>query len=218
MLDSIKVYANSHYVTPRPTLQQAMKGIKEELRLRLDDFRKNGKLLEAQRLEQRTHFRHGDDRGDGLLRRHRELFALAHRPQARRAAADPVRISARRRAGVRRREPRHRAADRRHVSRRLSPQVDARRIRLPPAVLHRQPPAQIRGMGRDAAADRLRLGDARPVGDGAHRRRLRRAGHPPDRPDRSAGRDPPGRKPGRRSDRRMPRSSRSRAIARSSPR
>jgi len=56
MLDSIKVYANSHYVTPRPTLQQAMKGIKEELRLRLDDFRRNGKLLEAQRLEQRTTF------------------------------------------------------------------------------------------------------------------------------------------------------------------
>jgi excinuclease ABC subunit B len=56
MLDTIKVYANSHYVTPRPTLQQAMKGIKEELRLRLDDFRNNGKLLEAQRLEQRTTF------------------------------------------------------------------------------------------------------------------------------------------------------------------
>jgi excinuclease ABC subunit B len=55
-LDQIKVYANSHYVTPRPTLQQAMRGIKEELRLRLDDFRKNGKLLEAQRLEQRTTF------------------------------------------------------------------------------------------------------------------------------------------------------------------
>jgi excinuclease ABC subunit B len=55
-LDAIKVYANSHYVTPRPTLQQAMKGIKEELRLRLDDFRRNGKLLEAQRLEQRTTF------------------------------------------------------------------------------------------------------------------------------------------------------------------
>jgi excinuclease ABC subunit B len=55
-LDQIKVYANSHYVTPRPTLGQALKGIKEELRLRLDDFRANGKLLEAQRLEQRTQF------------------------------------------------------------------------------------------------------------------------------------------------------------------
>jgi len=55
-LDQIKIYANSHYVTPRPTLAQAVKGIKEELRLRLEDFRANGKLLEAQRLEQRTTF------------------------------------------------------------------------------------------------------------------------------------------------------------------
>jgi len=55
-LPSVKVYANSHYVTPRPTLAQAMKGIKQELIVRLEDFRKNGKLLEAQRLEQRTTF------------------------------------------------------------------------------------------------------------------------------------------------------------------
>ena len=55
-LDTIKVYANSHYVTPRPTLDQALKGIREELRQRLDWFRDNGKLLEAQRLEQRTMF------------------------------------------------------------------------------------------------------------------------------------------------------------------
>jgi excinuclease ABC subunit B len=55
-LDQVKIYANSHYVTPRPTLAQAMKGIKEELRLRLEDFRNTGKLLEAQRLEQRTNF------------------------------------------------------------------------------------------------------------------------------------------------------------------
>ncbi len=55
-MDSIKVYANSHYVTPRPTLQQATKGIKAELIARLAEFRANGKLLEAQRLEQRTNF------------------------------------------------------------------------------------------------------------------------------------------------------------------
>jgi excinuclease ABC subunit B len=55
-LDVIKVYANSHYVTPRPTLAQAMKGIKQELIERLEWFRANGKLLEAQRLEQRTQF------------------------------------------------------------------------------------------------------------------------------------------------------------------
>ncbi|HJW41187.1 MAG TPA: excinuclease ABC subunit UvrB [Rhizomicrobium sp.] len=55
-LDTIKIYANSHYVTPRPTLQQALKGIQAELITRLADFRANGKLLEAQRLEQRTNF------------------------------------------------------------------------------------------------------------------------------------------------------------------
>ena len=129
--------------------------------------------------------RHGDDGGDRLLRRHRELFALPHRPQARRAAADAVRIPARQRARVRRREPRHRAADRRHVPRRLPAQGDARRVRLPPALVHGQPPAALRGMGRHAPADRVRLGDARRLGAGGDRRRLRRAGDPPDRPHRS---------------------------------
>ncbi len=55
-LDKVRVYANSHYVTPRPTLLQAIKHIKEELRLRLDHFNAEGKLLEAQRLEQRARF------------------------------------------------------------------------------------------------------------------------------------------------------------------
>jgi excinuclease ABC subunit B len=55
-LDKVRVYANSHYVTPRPTLLQAIKHIKEELRVRLDYFNAEGKLLEAQRLEQRTRF------------------------------------------------------------------------------------------------------------------------------------------------------------------
>ena len=54
--EQIRIYANSHYVTPRPTLQQAAKGIKHELQQRLDQFVAEGKLLEAQRLEQRTKF------------------------------------------------------------------------------------------------------------------------------------------------------------------
>ncbi|MEM8785862.1 MAG: DEAD/DEAH box helicase family protein, partial [Pseudomonadota bacterium] len=54
--DFIKIYANSHYVTPRPTLQQAMKQIRADLGLRLTDLNASGKLLEAQRLEQRTNF------------------------------------------------------------------------------------------------------------------------------------------------------------------
>jgi excinuclease ABC subunit B len=52
----IRIYANSHYVTPRPTMQQAIIGIKKELRQRLDQLVNEGKLLEAQRLEQRTNF------------------------------------------------------------------------------------------------------------------------------------------------------------------
>jgi excinuclease ABC subunit B len=55
-LEFIKVYANSHYVTPRPTLIQAMQSIKAELRWRLEELNRAGRLLEAQRLEQRTLF------------------------------------------------------------------------------------------------------------------------------------------------------------------
>jgi excinuclease ABC subunit B len=55
-MEAIKVYANSHYITPRPTLQQAAKRIKEDLKLQVDFFHKAGKPLEAERLEQRTTF------------------------------------------------------------------------------------------------------------------------------------------------------------------
>jgi excinuclease ABC subunit B len=55
-LEFVKVYANSHYVTPRPTLIQAMNAIKEELRQRLAQLNDAGRLLEAQRLEQRTRY------------------------------------------------------------------------------------------------------------------------------------------------------------------
>ncbi len=55
-LEEITVYPNSHYVTPRPTLQQAFGGIKTELKARLDELTAEGKLLEAQRLQERTTF------------------------------------------------------------------------------------------------------------------------------------------------------------------
>ncbi|MEY2992463.1 MAG: excinuclease subunit UvrB [Pseudomonadota bacterium] len=54
--EQVRIYANSHYVTPRPTMQQAIISIKKELRQRLDQLVAEGKLLEAQRLEQRTNF------------------------------------------------------------------------------------------------------------------------------------------------------------------
>src|SRR5712671_5804101 len=55
-LQSVKVYANSHYVTPRPTLLQAIEQIKRDLKIRLHELHAEGKLLEAQRLEQRTNY------------------------------------------------------------------------------------------------------------------------------------------------------------------
>ena len=55
-LEFVKVYANSHYVTPRPTLLQAVDSIKKELKQRLTELNNSGRLLEAQRLEQRTIF------------------------------------------------------------------------------------------------------------------------------------------------------------------
>lgn len=55
-LSAVTLYANSHYVTPKPTVEAAIKQIKAELAGRLEWYHKNGKLLEAQRLEQRTMF------------------------------------------------------------------------------------------------------------------------------------------------------------------
>ena len=56
IFDKIRIYANSHYVTPKPTMKQAIVNIKKELKVRLDQLVADGKLLEAQRLEQRPNF------------------------------------------------------------------------------------------------------------------------------------------------------------------
>ena len=55
-LNYVRVYANSHYVTPGPTLKQATEAIRHELAQRLKELETEGRLLEAQRLEQRTNF------------------------------------------------------------------------------------------------------------------------------------------------------------------
>ncbi|CAO3444932.1 excinuclease ABC subunit UvrB [Azospirillum largimobile] len=55
-LEAVRVYPNSHYVTPKPTLNQAINQIKKDLKDRLEEFAAESKLLEAQRLEQRTTF------------------------------------------------------------------------------------------------------------------------------------------------------------------
>jgi len=55
-LPAVKFYANSHYTTPRPTLNQAVQRIEDELRETIQHFKQHGKLLEAQRIEQRTQY------------------------------------------------------------------------------------------------------------------------------------------------------------------
>ena len=155
-LDYVRVYANSHYVTPGPTLKQAMEAIQHELAERLKELVAGGQAARGAAARAAHQFRPGDDRRDRLLRGDRELLPLPHRPPARRAAADPVRISARKRAAVRRREPPDDAA--RSAAWRAA--TIAARSRWPNMAsacrqLHRQPPAALQRMGRDAPADGL---------------------------------------------------------------
>ena len=147
-LKTVKVYANSHYVTPRPTLAQAIKSIQEELKHRLDELNAAGRLLEAQRLEQRTRFDlemiEATGSCAGIENYSRYLTGrrpgeppptlFEYLPDNALVFVDESHVTI--------------AADRRHVSRRLPPQGDAGRIRLPPAVLHGQPAAPLRGVGR----------------------------------------------------------------------
>jgi excinuclease ABC subunit B len=104
--EKIRVYANSHYVTPRPTLQQAMKGIKAELRQRLDQLVGEGKLLEAQRLEQRTNFDLEMLEATGVCNgiENYSRYLTGRAPGG--TAPDPVRIHPRQRHRLRRRKPR----------------------------------------------------------------------------------------------------------------
>src|SRR5579883_607239 len=60
-LDDVTVYPNSHYVTPKPTLLQAIEEMKRDLKLRLEEFHAQGKLLEAQRLERSEERRVGKE-------------------------------------------------------------------------------------------------------------------------------------------------------------
>ena len=101
-LHQIKIYANSHYVTPRPTLLQAIEQIRRDLKIRLDELHRDGPAARSAAARTAHAVRHRDDRGDRIVRRHRELFALSDRPQTRRAAADFFRIHVARRAGHRR--------------------------------------------------------------------------------------------------------------------
>ena len=174
-LQSIKVYANSHYVTPRPTLLQAIEQIKRDLKIRLDELFADGKLLEAQRLEQRTNYDlemiEATGSCAGIENYSRYLTGrtpgeppptfFEYMPRDALVFVDESHVTVPQLGGMFRGD--------------WMRKTHARRIRLPAAVLHRQPAAQIRGMGRDARPDGVCLGDTGAVGDGSRRRRLCRA-------------------------------------------
>ena len=140
-LERVRIYANSHHVTPRPTLNQAVKNIKIELKETLERMEKDGMLLEAQRLEQRVNFdiEMMETTGSCAGIENYSRYLTGRKP------GEPpptlVRIHPRQRHCVCRRKPRVRAAAWRNVQRRLSAQVHAGRAWLSLAVLHGQPPA-----------------------------------------------------------------------------
>jgi hypothetical protein len=202
--EKVRVYANSHYVTPGPTMKQAAEAIRFELTERLKELEAEGKLLEHQRLEQRTNFdlemiaATGSCAGienysrflTGRLPGEPPPTLFEYLPDNALLFVDESHQTVPQIGAMSQGRP--------------PPQDHAGRIRLSPAKLHRQPPAALQRMGRDAPADRRRFRHARRLGDGAIGRRLRRTGDPPDRPDRPAGPDPPGRGPGAGLHRGMP--------------
>ncbi len=149
--------------------------------------------------------RPGDDQGDGLLPRHRELLAPLHRTPAGRAAADAARLRAARLPAVHRRVAPDRSAAARHVARRPLAQAEPDRVRLPPAQRAGQPSADLRGVREPREPGGLRLGHARALRADQIRRRGRRADHPPDRAGRSRGRSASGEGADRRPAARDPR-------------
>ena len=160
----LPIYPKTHYVmSRRDARQRAMRSIENELTGGKAELDKQGKLIEAQRLWQRTMFDLEMMQRDRLLPRHRELFAAFFRTPAGRSSAHAARLSAARFAHVHRRKPPDHPAASRHVSRRPLAQRGAGQVRFPPAQRARQPPADLRGIREPRQSGGLRLGDAGAV-------------------------------------------------------
>ena len=217
-LEQIKIYSNSHYVTPKPTLEQAVTRIKNDLRLRLAEFNAAGRLLEAQRLEQRTMFdiemMMATGSCAGIENYSRYLTGrkpgeppptlFEYLPDNALVFIDESHVTIPQIGGMFRGDFNRKAT------------LAEYGFRLPSCIDNRP----LRFEEWDAMRPQTVCVSATPgvLGDEADRRRLRRAGDPPHRPHRSAGRDPPGQDAGRRSRRRVRARWRRRAIARWSPR
>ncbi len=183
----VKIYSNSHYVTPKPTLQQAIKSIKTELKQRLDELYANGKLLEAQRLEQRTIFdmemMEATGSCAGIENYSRYLTGrkpgeppptlFEYLPDNALVFVDESHVTVPQIGAMFRGDYRRKAT------------LAEYGFRLPSCMDNRP----LRFEEWDAMRPQIgvRLGDAGLVGNRGDGRRLRRAGHSPHRPHRSAG-------------------------------
>jgi hypothetical protein len=195
-LDKVAVYPKSHFVTSRDRTKLAVESIKAELVERRGQLESSGKLLEAQRLHQRTMFdlemirEIGYCHGIENYARH-----LTGRPPGF-PAAHAARLSSGRFAGDCGREPSDGSAGSRDVFRGPLPQGSTGRVRIPSAVGARQSPAELRRVGTAGKASGVRLGNAGAVRAVEGRRRRRRAGDPSNWFDGSTDRSTPGTRAG----------------------
>ena len=144
-----------------PTIERAVQAIRAELAERLRELRDGGQAAGGAAARVAHQLRHRDDARGRDLRRHRELLAAPHRPRCR-ASGRPACSTTSPTDFLVVVDESHvvAAADRRHVQRRPRAQDDAGRVRLPPALGARQPPAAVRRVHGARAADDQRLGHA----------------------------------------------------------
>jgi excinuclease ABC B subunit len=207
-LDQVKLYPNSHYVTPKPTLQEAVVKIKAELTERLEYYRATGKPLEAERIEQRTtadlemilttgscpgienYSRYLSGRNPGEP----PPTLFEYLPDNALLFVDESHVAVPQVGGMYKGDY-QRKSTLAEFGFRLPSCLDNRPLKFEEWDVMRPQTLYVSATPG-------------PVGAGARRRRVRRAGHPPHRPRRPAGHRPPRRAPGRRPDGRVPRDGR----------
>ena len=187
-LDNLAIWPATEYITSKPTVDRAVDEIRHELEAAGGEVRGRRPHARGAPHPAAHRVRRRDAQGARVLQRDRELLARAGGPSAGLASVHADRLLPGRLRRLHRRVAPVRAADRRDVRGRPLAQADARRLRLPPAVGARQPPAPLRRVPREGRADGVRLGDARVV-RAAPLAGRRRAADPPDgrrRPRRSS--------------------------------
>ena len=191
------VFPNSHYVSTPDRIQRAIEGIREELDERIQHFRREDKLLEAQRIEQRTlydiemlsemGFCHGVENYsrwlDGREAGQTPFTLINYFPSDFLCVVDESHVGVPQIGGMFR-------GDRRRKETLVE-------FRFPAALGTGQPPAALRRMGAASAQRGVRLGHPSRVRTEKMRGRDRRTDHPPHRPDGPRGRDPAREEPGR---------------------